>query len=297
MTTFGEIIDDTIIYLQGFTGFQDQSTHLTASCTNSDTTMTVANTSSLSRGIAEIGNELIWIDSVDTAASTITIPPYGRGFRNSTAVAHSSGERVISAPAVPRRQVMRALNESINSIYPNLYAVGTTSFTFNPSVSTYPLPSGSEGILQITWQTLGPSKEWMPVRRYSMDSQTNATAFPTGSSVSIYDAIVPGRTVQVTYLKQPSPLVSESDVFSTVTGLPASCEDLVRLGASYRMVMFLDIPHLQGYTAEADFASNMRPTGEAARTAKQLLQMYRVRLEEEVAKQQSLYPTRSHYTR
>jgi hypothetical protein len=90
--------------------------------------------------------------------------------------------------------------------------------------------------------------------------------------------------------------VNDSDEFTTVTGLPASMEDVIRLGAAYRLVPFLDSPHLSGLTAEADLSSNMRPVGAAATLGKTLLQLYRIRLEEETGKQQSIYPVRSHYT-
>jgi hypothetical protein len=40
----------------------------------------------------------------------------------------------------------------------------------------------------------------------------------------------------------------------------------------------------------------MRPVGAAATLGKTLLQLYRIRLEEETGKQQSIYPVRSHYT-
>jgi len=295
MATFSALVDSTIMYLSGYTNRQDASTHLTAGIAAGDVSIPVADTTVLSRGLVEIDSEMIWVDSLGT--STLTVPPYGRGFRGSTAASHLTGARVVSAPLFPRFLVKNAINDAIQSVFPSLNGIGSTSFTFNPAVTTYSLPTGTESVLQVRWQAIGPSKEWLPVRRWDMDSATNLTAFPTGSSISLYDAIVPGRTVQVTYVKQPTPLVNDTDDFATVTGLPASCEDLIRLGAAYRLVPFLDSPHLTGNTAEADFSSNMRPVGAAGQLGKQLLQMYRLRLEEETNKQQSLYPIRAHFTR
>jgi hypothetical protein len=243
----------------------------------------------------EIDNEMLWCDSV--GATTLSIPPYGRGFRGSTAVLHTAGTRVASAPLFPRFLVRAAINDAIQSIFPNVNAIGTTTFTFNPAITTYQLPAGAQSILSVSWQSIGPSREWAPVRRWRLDSSANTTAFTTGSSISLYDGIVPGRTVQVVYQMQPVKLTNDVDEFATVTGLPASCEDLVRLGAAYRLVPFLDSPHLAGNTAEADFSSNMRPVGSAGTLGKQLLQMYRIRLEEEALKQDALFPVRSHYTR
>lgn len=296
MTTFAGLTDATLMYLSGFTTLQDQATYLTSAITSSSTSLPVADTTSISRGVLEIDDELIWVDSVSSTGLTASVPPYGRGYRSTTAAAHSSGARVVSAPLFPRKLVKDAINDSIRSVEPNVMGIATTTFTFNPAVSTYALPAGAQNVLSISWQTIGPSKEWMPVRRWRMDGTANTSAFASGSTISIYDAIVPGRTVQVVYQTSPQPLVNDSDEFTTVTGLPASCEDVIRLGAAYRLVPFLDSPHLSGFTAEADFSSNMRPLGGAATLGKTLLQLYRIRLEEETDKQQSLYPVRSHYT-
>lgn len=295
MTTFGGLTDATVLYLQGFTNLQDAATYLTSSISSSDTTLPVNDPTTMARGLIEIENEMIWVDSV--GSTDLTVPPYGRGFRSSTAAAHASGTRVVAAPMFPRFMVQAALNDAIQSIFPMVSAIGTTTFTFNPAVTTYELPAGTQTVISVAWQEIGPSQEWAPVRRWRLDSTAPASAFATGASISLYDSIVPGRTVQVVYMKQPTVLSAEADVFTTVTGLPASCEDVVRMGAAYRMVSFLDSPHLMGNSAEADLYSNVRPVGGAGQLGKQLLQMYRIRLQEEAVKQQSLYPIRAHYTR
>lgn len=103
--------------------------------------------------------------------------------------------------------------------------------------------------------------------------------------------------MKVVYTKSPSVLSAAGDDFVTTTGLPASCEDVVRIGAAYRLVPFFDAGHLSGMSAEADFSANMRPVGGSSTLGRYLLQMYQVRLAEETKRLQVLYPNRSHYTR
>lgn len=297
MSTFSELIDATSLYLYGYTTLQDQATSTAGSVSASDLTIPVADTTAISRGIIEIDSELLWVDSVDAVQGTVTVAPYGRGYRGSTATTHSAGSRIASSPLFPRMLVGRAINEAIHAVYPDLFGIGETTFTFNPAVSTYALPAGAMQVMQVTWQTTGPSREWMPVRRWRVDRHAATTAFSSGASVSLYDAIVPGRTVKVVYSKQPSLLVNPSDDFATVTGLQASAEDVIRLGASYRLVPFFDSPHLSGMSAEADFAANLRPVGGASTLSKYMLQMYQVRLAEETRRLQDVFPVRSHYTR
>jgi hypothetical protein len=197
----------------------------------------------------------------------------------------------------PRHLVKNAINEAVRAMHPEIFSVSETIFNFNPAVSTYPLPAGALDVLQISWSSIGPSREWLPVRRYRVDKHAAVGSFSTGATISLYDAIVPGRQVKVVFTKQPSPMQNDSDVFSTVTGLPDSCEDVIRLGAAYRMTPFFDTAHLSGMSAEADFSANMRPVGNSAQVARFLLQMYQVRFAEETKRLQSIFPNRSHYTR
>lgn len=297
MTTFNEMIDDTLLHLQGYTKQQDQVTHITTDVTSTATTMIVNDVTSISRGTAEVGNELIWIDSVDQQTGTVTIPPYGRGYRSSVAASHTSGSMVTSSPMFPRKMVSQALNDAVIAVYPELFAIGTTEITFNPAVTTYELPAGALDILQVSWQTTGPSKEWLPVRRFRVDKHAATGSYSSGVSLSVYDSIIPGRPMKITFTKEPSPLVNGSDVFNTVTGLPNSCEDLVRFGAAYRLVPFFDSAQASGDSAQADFSAGQRPIGSSSALSRFLLQMYQVRLAEEVKGMQSAFPVRSHYTR
>jgi len=297
MSTFTQLIDSTLLYLAGFTTQQDQSTHITGQINSSVTTMTVADPTAISKGIVEIDSELLWVDSVNSTTGVTTIAPYGRGFRGTTAASHAANARVVTAPLFPRTLVQRAINESIQAVYPDLFAVASTVLTYSPAVTTYELPSGAKQVLAASWQTVGPTKEWIPLRRWRVDQNAATTAFTSGASLSVYDTVVPGKPIKVVYTKQPTVLANDNDEFATVTGLPSSCEDVIRLGAAYRLVPFLDTPHLQGASAEADFSSNMRPVGGSSQLGRYFLQMYQVRLSEEVDRLQNLYPVRSHYTR
>ena len=297
MSTFSQLTDQMLMQLYGYTTLQDQATYLTGALSATGLTVNVDDATAVSRGIVEIGDEIIWVDSLDSSAGTLTVPPYGRGFRGTTASAHSIGDRVVSSPMFPRQMVKDALNDAIKSVYPELFAVGSTTFTYQPAISTYSLPTGALDVLQVAWQTTGPSKEWMPVRRMRVDKHAATGSFATGVSVSIYDMIVPGRTIKVVYTKEPTALSNDSDEFSTVTGLPSSCEDLIKFGAAYRLTPFFDSAHLSGQSAEADYSGQPRNQNNAASLSRFLLQMYQVRLAEEQGGLQRIFPVRSYYTR
>ena len=297
MTTFGGLVDSTLLYLYGFTTAQEQETYLTANVSATDTTLPIADTTAMSRGIIEIGDELIRVDDVNPTGLVATVPPYGRGYRSTTPAAHSNGDRVVIAPMFPRTMVKEALNQAVQGIYPMVAAIGDTEFTFNPAITTYALPSGVQNVVSVSWQTTGPSREWVPVRRWRVDTAASTGAFPTGATISLYDSIVPGRKVKVVYSKPPTSMTAEANEFSTTTGLPSTCEDVARLGAALRLIPFLDSPHLSGFSAEADFSSNMRQVGAAAQLSRFLMQQYQMRLQEEANRQDAYFPVRAHYTR
>ena len=295
MSTFEQLADATILDLYGYTQLQDQATHLTANVGAAASVLPVADTTAVSRGTIEIGDELIWVDDVSMQTSSLLIPPYGRGFRGTTAASYNAGTRVTSTPMFPRHRVKQALNDAIGAVYPDLFGVGVTEFLWNPSRNTYPLTDPALEILSVTHSTVGPSKEWLPCRRYRLDRNANTAEFTSGASISIYERITPGRTVKVVYAKQPS-VIGAGDDFSD-TGLPPSSEDVIRLGAQYRLIPMVETPHLSGTSAEADFAAQQRPIGAGTTIGRYILQMYQVRLAEESRRQRALYNDRSHYTR
>ena len=295
MSTFVNLIDETNLALTGYTNRQDQATFLTADIGSTDTTFTVADGTVLTRGLVEIDDELIWVDSFDRTTNTATIPGYGRGFRDTTATTHSAGTRVTISPSFPRSVIRRNINLAIDGVYPDLFGTFYTTFTWQAAVTTYQLPNEAVDILGCSWQTIGPSKEWLPVRHYRIDRMANPTTWGTGKTISIREGIIPGRTVMVTYTKKPSTLTYDSDDF-TMTGLSDSAREIIILGAAYRTAMYLDMGRVPAATAEADAQQGNDPIGSATNIGRMLQQMYNQRLLVEVRRLQVQYPPRTHYT-
>jgi hypothetical protein len=296
MTTFNDLIEEVSLNLEGFTLRQERSTYLTSAASDSTLSLSLASGENIGKGIIEIDDELIHVNSVDRTSNVATISPYGRGYRGSVAASHTANTRVTVAPSFPRLSVKRAINDTIRAVYPSVYGVASTSFSFNPSVTTYSLPAEAETILAVSWDTIGPSNEWLPIRRWRQDPNANTGEYATGNSISIYEAIVPGRTINVLYAKTPTPLSSGSDVFNTVTGLEETSRDLIVYGASYRMASFVDPGRLTFTSPEADANDTTRPFGTGTSTAKYLLALYQQRLQEETNRLNGKYPVRVHYT-
>lgn len=296
MTLFADLIDETALSLTGYTSRQDQATYLTAGINSTQLTLQVQDGTVLTRGLLEIDDELIWVDSFNRTTNTATIAPYGRGFRNTEPAAHSAGSRVTVSPSFPRSVIRKNLNQAIDAIYPDLFGVYYTTFIFQAARTTYALPQEAIDILGLSWQTIGPSLEWLPIRHYRVDRMANPIVWNTGKTISISDGIIPGRTIQATYTKKPTQLQYDTDDF-TMTGLPDSAREVIMLGAAYRTAAYLDMGRVPAATAEADSMQQQDPIGSAANISRYFYQLYQQRLQIEVRRQQEMYPPRTHYSR
>jgi hypothetical protein len=215
---------------------------------------------------------------------------------DTTATVHADNSMVIINPTYPRNAIKRAINDTILAVYPKLYGINTYDFTYNPATTTYSVPNDVETILSIRWESIGPTKEWINVKRWYQDSMANTTSFNSKNSLTISDAVTPGRTVQITYTQEPNTLSNTTDEFSLTTGLPESCKDVIILGAAYRLVSFIDAGRINTISAESDLNDTKTPSNAGSSASKYLYALYQNRLNEESAKQTGKYPVRIHYT-
>ena len=246
--TLAQMMDEVQINLSGYTYQQDRSTYLTAAVTtttspsSSPLILSLGSTQDIGKGAIEIDEELLWIDSVDRVANTATVAPYGRGYLGTTATTHAVDAKVTVSPIFPRASIMKAINDTIEAVGSAIYATKQTTFTYNAAVTTYSFQNlNIENILTMSWQDIGPTKEWIRIRRWDFDPFADVDTWGNNTqTVTIGDVVVAGRTVKLMYATSPSVFTANSQDFTTQTGLPASVKDVVILGAAYRLLQYLD---------------------------------------------------------
>ena len=300
MPTLNEMVDEVRANLQGYALRQDRITYVAnaAGLTTTSTAITVGSSNNLAKGVIEIDDELIWIDSFTTASNTLNvIPGFGRGYQGTTAAPHAQYAQVTLSPTFPRNSIKKAINDTINSFYPKLWIADSYTFTFNASQTTYALPDDVEDVLFISWQTTGSSQEWLPVNRWRLDGMANAATFNTQNTINIYENVQPGRTIQVWYTSTPNTLDANTDDFADVTGLPESCKDVVVLGAAYKLLSYLDAGRINLSSAEADLNDSKLPSSAGVAASRYIFALFQQRLNEEALKLADKYPIRIHYTR
>ena len=298
MATLNDMISEVRSSLAGYTLRQDRISYLVNAITTTDTAIQIGSSSNLAKGIIEIDTELIWIDNFTKQSNTMNAAPgFGRGYQGTSPAPHATNAQVILSPSFPRINIQQAINDTIGSLYPKLWAIYSTTFTFNASQTTYPLPDDAQNVLYMSWQTTGSSREWLPIKRWRQDLMANVATFNTQKTINIYENVQPGRTIQVWYAATPQTMTSGTDDFTAVTGLPASCRDVIVYGAAYRLLSFIDPGRINLTSAEADLADSKVPGAAGSSNSRYIYALYQQRLQDESLKLSDRFPVRLHYTK
>jgi hypothetical protein len=298
MATLNDMIAEVRSSLAGFTLRQDRISYLTSAINTTDTSFQIGSSANLAKGIVEIDDELIWVDNFTKDSNTMNAAPgFGRGYQGTSAAPHAVNSQVILTPTFPRTNIKQAINDTIGSVYPKLWAIYSYTFTFNASQTTYALPDDVQNVLYMSWQTTGSSKEWLPIKKWRQDLMANSATFNTQKTVNLYENIQPGRTVQVWYAADPQTMTSGTDDFVAVTGLPASCRDVIVFGAAYRLLSFVDPGRINLTSAESDLADSKVPGSAGSTNSRYIYALYQQRLQDESLKLSDKFPIRLHYTK
>lgn len=297
-TTLATIKGQIKQLLQGYTRNQEQISWLDQPMTASDTTFTVnpATANAVSRGLVEIGDELILVTNFDKLTGLVNISAgiNGRGREATTPAAHSVNDIVTMDPDYPQQRITEAINETIDATFPDIYVM--KSFDFNKVAARYEynMPEDAEFVIRVTDDTIGPSRVKFPNQSARFNPQVKidpSQGFTSGKSLQIYDAIVPGRNIHVIYATKPGQFTSDADDYETVIGYPERTIDMIKYGAVARLLSGVESARLQQKSIESTERAPLVPSGAATNASQYFWKMYRDRLNEEVDRLHFLFPT------
>jgi hypothetical protein len=291
VTTFLDLTNRAHSLLHSSTGVQEQVTWLTSSATASALTLSVNDSSAVSNGISEVGDELVYVSSSDS--DTLAIAPFGRGFRGSTAASHAVNTQVTFNPTFPRVEIKKAINDALRQTYPSLWQVKSTTFTFTGAQLTYELPADCDAVTKVLWETVGPSHYWETSYgwRFEPDSEE-----ATGKALTLLDMPLQGQTVKVVYQASFSALADDADTLEG-TGFPASAEDVLLYAVAAKLIRFIDVSRMQLDSVENLSRAAVVQAGDAGKVANQMYAMYQQRLAEERSRLLTLNPPQLYFTR
>lgn len=292
MSTLGDLMGSIASSLHSYTGVQEQSTHLTSTVTASELSLNVAASEQMMRGIIEVDEELLYVDV--SSGNVLTIAPYGRGYRGSTAAAHSTNAQVVGDPSFPKSEIRRSIDQVVAALYPTLYQTKNTDLTYQSLPVGYELPADCDQVLEVKYLAPGdPFDFWAPIQNWRFDA---TSPLATGKSLNFAVNLPAGSTVRVVYQAGFGTFAASTDTLESI-GLKESYADLILYGVAARMVRFMDPARLQVRTVENLSRSGFVQVGDAGKIANQMYAMYQQRLAEERKKLLDLTPSQIHFTR
>ena len=281
MTTFGDLIDDVENVVYNLGTQRDKVTSLDGEVGVSDLTISVADARQCDRGFIEIDSELIAVTSVDPTSSTVTIQPWGRGAKGTTAAAHHTGAKVTNSPRYPRVRMATEIKQVVAGLYPDLWWITSDETnTVSPPVVAYPVPAVVDSVISVAVQLIGPSRVWQPVTRWRLDKNADSTAFPTGKSIDLYAGMPPGRKIKVVYRRDfGTPTNETTDI--TTFGLQERWRDIIKFRTAARLIITSDAARLQLDNIEAANRGESIQSLSPARVAQQMNAFAQTRMQEE----------------
>lgn len=289
--SIASLVDEVLDTVRGYVRNQDAVTSLSGPVSSSALTVPVVDTTGISKGLIEIEDELVQVQSVDRTAGTVTLEPWGRGQSGSTAAAHATGARVTSSPLYPRQRVRSALFGVLREAFPDVFAVKTTTLTGNPSKWGYVMPADCYKVISVHTRNIFDSNAWIPIRRW----RTSNTE--TQLELDIIGPVTPGAaSIRVTYMRTP-PDELDQGVDLTIYGYGYEMRDLIVLGSTAKLLAYTEPARVQVQSMEAAGRAEVVSSGSATAAARMLFQMFRQRIDDERRQLQMRYPTQPHMTR
>lgn len=291
MPSLGDLVDEVINTLHGYTTDVPLAGSLVGSITESSTELALdfgdQPGAGRPNGLVEIGSELIYVTHYNPSTGVATVPTWGRGFRGTTAADHDAGDLVLVRPRYPRKQVADAINAVVRASCPPLFSArDLTPFDTDAFVDLgYTLPTDTIRVLRVEATEIGP--EFLVCRRV-LDNWTVRNV--AGTQLLELDRNEVFQTVQVTVAAEPGAMTTESADFVTTTGLPVSCSDLVVFGAVSRLILGAELARQQASTVEAAARNVNNAAGSATTISRYFMGLYTNRLDAERDRLQAMYP-------
>lgn len=292
--TLGDLIESVLGTLYGQTAVQDRTTMLTQDIGPTDTIFTVSDALSVEAGLMEIDGELMRVQRVDQASATVTLFSTGRGARATVAAPHVSGAEVRMQPLMTYSAVAREIQAELNNLYPTISWVQSVELSSSTGKIAYGIPADVGVILDVRFKdSFG---HWERVRYWEIEYNQNPTDFPTGVALRIVTPR-PNTVVRVIYGKPFGQLAELTDTLAGA-GIPPSVEDVLRLGATIRLLPSFDLARLSAVTVPGNDAANRQPQPNTGiNVGRELSRQYQARLTQEANTFRTTYPVRCHLTR
>lgn len=287
-----------------YSGQQPRADRLAGALTAVATTLTLTYadaSSGVDRGtILAVDLELVRVWAWDSGTRTATVE---RAVNGTTAATHADLATVEIDPKFSRFHILQAINDDLVDLSApanGLFRAVTVPFTYGSGVVGYDLTGATSelGVLSVSHSVPGSTaKEWpaVPANQWRAERDMDTSIFPSGFALFLNYGYS-DASYRVTYKAQFGALTTLADNVQTVTGLPASANDLPPIGAAINLVFPREVKRnfteAQGDTRRADEV----PAGATTGSVSGLRQRRRERIGAERSRLEAQYPTYMRFT-
>lgn len=254
----------------------------------------LSNQQKLVNALVELGHELVYVSTHDPVAGTTTCPPWFRQQQGSPANdTYPVNSMAVINPQWPYHAVARHVLNGIANLYPSLFAPKTFTITTDTLTEKYLVPDDVEEVIAVRYEDdINPAKPQREVSRWTLQP-LNPDGLKYLHMEQVYRS---GLNVYLTYRAAPTiPTITSVSDWS-VTGLPATAEDLPVLWAAVQMLPSADASKSQVSSVEQSERNRFVQPGSANAASKRIQDIYDRRLNEEKRKLLDRFPPRLHRT-
>lgn len=279
--TFKNLIDDVEGYLYSYGMQRDRVTTLVNPISPTDLTLQASDARVVDRGYVEADQELMAVASVEASSNIITLHPWGRGQRGTTAAAHAGNSKMTVNPRFPRSVIATKIQQTLRSCYPDLYRIGVSTANVATATSIeYVVPAEADSIVSVSYDAPNLLDGWQQITRYRFSQDADTTDFPTGKSLTVRDFIQPGRVLRIAYRSGFGTFTSETDTLASVGGQDRWA-DLLTFGTVGTLILAMEPMRMESDAVETQQRAETTTVTQATTVARQLLGMYKQRIAEE----------------
>lgn len=237
-----------------------------------------------------VGQTVFTVVDVNTPAKVVSVIA---GEDGSPDVNASTGAGVRVNPRFPDYRVFREINNELRALAPRLFQMKTFETTYSTALDGYDIPV-TDLLLEyrVRYRTPSTRKEWpyLPRINWRLERNADLTDFPSGQCLHLLGVgLHSGFPMQLLYKAAFTPFAAVTDNV-TVTGLPASAEDLLTIGAFIRMAATREIKRNLTESQPDPRRYEEVPSGGMLRAYQGAVELQRQRINEEIDKLRRAYP-------
>ena len=255
MTTYNDWIEKT--WRRVYSGANDSIVQLTTAITPTTTSfgVTPAQSTVMRNGaILSVDLEVMLVVNWNQNNGTATVV---RGYEGSVPCAHSADALVYVQPTYTKFDIGVALNDELKRLSSpdsGLFQVGVSTVTYNPVYMGYDLgtiPTDFIDVLEIRHKIPFPTRNYPKISKWKvLRSIPDATVFPSGAGIVIYEGGYPGQPFYIQYSAPFTPLgnilnndnslnlsATLAQDVATTSGMLNPATDIPPLGAEIQLTL------------------------------------------------------------